>query len=100
MHFRGSMEMELRIVGWFVGLNTMSLIRLLQGELGMSLADAKALVDLMLFRSEFSEGALDETGATRLIRIPDPVVVPVPQGGDPLVVSAMLEEIGLVVDSR
>ena len=74
----------------------MSLTHLLSGELGMGISEAKAVVDLILARSDFStRTAGDPVDA---VALEDPVIVSIPEGVDSLVLKRRLEEAGLVVD--
>lgn len=86
----------MRIVAWLPGLKKVSLTHLLSAELGIGISESKALVDLILVRSDFHTGtAEDPAGA---VALDEPVSVPVPEGVDWPALKRRLEEAGLVVD--
>lgn len=89
--------MDLTVVGWYPGLKKISLTHLLNAEYGLSVYEAKALVDLILSRSEFEEQDQVDIGRGRFVRLSDPVVLAVPHGLDPLEARRMLMELGLEV---
>lgn len=91
--------MELNIVGWRLGLRTVSFIRLLNSDFDMSMSEAKAAVDLVLSRSDFTRVSSEEGTATVVMHLVDPVPIEVPEGAAVSEAKSKLEELGLVLGS-